>query len=199
MTMRKLNVKFSGLNPLLMNNPQMADPLNGFKKKCATITKKGVRRTDEDHAHLGDLEVEAKVYFNDELGVYIPARWIMASLCKVSNAVAKISKASIRSAVFPVQEKVKLYYLHDDIVKTPFDIVGNPALRHKMLLPQGQVRLPKHCPMFTNWSFSFDLEYDDTVADFADLERILKYGAKYGGFGDFRPTFGKAEAEVTNV
>jgi len=49
------------------------------------------------------------------------------------------------------------------------------------------------------WSFSTVIEFDDTVVDLVGLTSILKRSAMYVGFGDFRPTFGRAKAEVSNV
>ena len=66
-----------------------------------------------------------------------------------------------------------------------------------MILPQGGVRVPKHCPIFHDWSFEFGIDYDDTVLDEDDLLALLKQAAYYGGFGDFRPTFGRCTVEVT--
>jgi hypothetical protein len=43
------------------------------------------------------------------------------------------------------------------------------------------------------------VEFDDTVVDFGSLNRIVERSAMYGGFGDFRPTFGRATAEVKHV
>jgi hypothetical protein len=54
----------------------------------------------------------------------------------------------------------------------------------------------KHVPIFNDWSFSADFEFDDKLIDPESLESIIKHAAKYGGFGDFRPTYGRSIAEV---
>ena len=196
MSIRTLSVKFTGIGPLLLNNPQTVDRFNKFAKRMAEINAKKTRRTDEDYHELGDIEVRSKVYWSKDQGVFIPSRWLMAALCKVSNKVAKIPKADIRASVFPVQDSVSLTYAGQERVKGIEDIVKSSEFRHMMLLPQGQVRIAKHGPIFHKWSFSFDLEFDDTVLDKTDMTRILVHAAQRGGFGDFRPTFGRAEAEV---
>ena len=84
-------------------------------------------------------------------------------------------------------------------VKTITDVVMNSEFRHRMLLKQGQVRVPKDAPIFHDWSFETAVEFDDTVVDMGSLRRIVERSAKYGGFGDFRPTFGRANAEVLDV
>jgi hypothetical protein len=84
-----------------------------------------------------------------------------------------------------------------DRVKTPEDIVKNDEFRHMMTLKQGQVRVVKAVPIFHDWSFVVGLEFDDKMIDPGSLEAIIHHAAKFGGFGDFRPTFGRATAEVT--
>jgi len=197
MAVKEVDVAVNGIAPLLMNNPQTVDRFNKYAKRMSHINAKKTKRTDEDYHELGNIEIRSKIYHNEELGVYVPARWLMAAICKVSNKIAKIPKADIRSAVFPTEEKLELSYDKKELVKTPDDIVGNEFFRHKMILPQGTVRLVKHAPIFHNWSFNTRLEFDDAILDASDLVRIIDYCAFRGGFGDFRPTFGRAEANVT--
>jgi len=198
MSIRTFSVTITGNAPLLLNNPQCVDRFNPFAKRMSEINAKKTRRTDEDYRELGDLEVEAKVYWNEEQGIYIPSRWIMAAMCKVSNKVAKIPKGDIRSSVFPLQDSVSLAFDKQELVKGVVDIVKNGFFRHQMILPQGQIRINKHGPIFHGWSFTFDMEFDDTMMDATDITRILEHAALRGGFGDFRPTFGRATAVVTH-
>jgi hypothetical protein len=105
----------------------------------------------------------------------------------------------MRGGVFATEDKLKLTYDGMDKVKALADVVMNPKFRHRALLPQGQVRVPKDFPIFKNWSFETVIEFDDTVVDFNGLKQVVERTAKYVGFGDFRPTFGRAMAEVTLI
>ena len=192
-------VKIIGSKALLMNNPQCVDRFNKISERMSQINAKRTRRTDEDYHELADLEMQAKTYFDEDgdLGVYVPSRWLMAAMCKVSNKVCKIPKADVRAGVTIRQDNVSLQYTGQDKVKGIMDIIKNHDFRHKMLLPQGQVRIAKYGPIFHDWSFEFDIEFDNTILDKNDITRILDHAAERGGFGDFRPTFGRAIAEVT--
>lgn len=196
MAIQTLNVKMIGDHPLLMANPQCVDRFNPFAKEMARINAKKTRRTDEDYRMLSDIEVRAKVHWDELLGVYVPTTWLMAALCKNAFTLKKISKDKIRGSVFPVTPKVALTYASKDKVRALDDVVGNPEFRYNMNVKQGQVRVMKSMPVFRNWSFETELEFENTQVDPADLKAILEYSAKYGGFGDFRPTFGRATAEV---
>ena len=195
MSIKKLNFTVTGFAPLLLNNPQTADPLNHYSKLIKPITSKASRKTDDDWAELHDLEIRSKIYWDDEIGIYIPGTWIIASIGGVSNSVAKIGKAKIRGGVFMNESKIKLNYKGISKVSDPLDIVKNSDFRHKMILPQGQVRLPKVFPIFHEWSFESSLEFDESVTTSRDLQLMMERAAHYAGYGDFRPTFGRATVE----
>lgn len=197
MAIRTANVSVTGISPLLQNNPQTVDPFNKFAKAKKRITNKRTSKTDDDLLELGDLETESKIYFDDELGVYVPATWLTEAVIAAGFGVAKIGRAKMRGGLFATEPKIKLDYKGINKVKGIADVVKNPMFRHRMLLKQGQVRVPKDAPIFHEWSFSTALEFDDAVVDFGTLSRIVEHAAKYGGFGDFRPTFGRAHAQTT--
>lgn len=188
-------LKYKGLNQLLLNNPQTVDPLNKYSKLLSVINKKRVK-TEEDINHRYELEVAAKIYWSEENHVQIPTSWIVASVGKVSHQLSKIAKASIRSSFFPTKDYVKLYYDGCKSVKNKDDVIYNESLRWLFPTKQGQVKVMKAFPMFDNWSFDVEVEYDDSILPECELIRIAEYAAKYNGFGDFRPTFGRAILEV---
>jgi len=199
MAMRQAMISITGINPLLQNNPQTVDPFNRYTKAKKAITNKRTAKTDDDLIELGNLETESKLYFDDKLGVFVPATWITEAICTTAFAVAKIGRAKMRGGIFATENKIKLNYRSSSKVKTIKDVVMNPDFRHRMLLKQGQVRVPKDAPIFHDWAFSTVIEFDDAVIDLSTLTRVVKHAARYGGFGDFRPTFGRATAEVENV
>jgi len=197
MSIQTMRITVTGINPLLVNNPQTVDTTNEYTKKISKITKKRAK-TEEDIANLRDLEIRAKIYWEDD-AITIPTTWLTSAIHARSFKLEKISKADSRSAVFAVSPNAKLRYAKMNSVKKPEDIVKNHYFRHAMTLKQGQVRICKAMPIFHDWSFETELEFDDTIYDFDVLKNIITNAASYGGFGDFRPTFGRAKAEVELV
>jgi hypothetical protein len=197
--MRTANINITGVSPLLQNNPQTVDRFNGFAKRMSAINAKKTRRTDDDYLELRDLEMESKVYFDREIGIYVPASWLHEAIATAAFKVAKISRADIRGAMFTTEDKIQLLYRDSDKVAAITDVVKNDAFRLMLTLPQGQVRVVKAFPIFHKWSFSTAVEFDDKIIDPDSLTRITEHTAKYGGFGDFRPKFGRAIAEVQHV
>ena len=199
MAIQQARIVVTGISPLLQNNPQTVDPFNHYAKSKKAITNKRTAKTDDDLLELGNLETESKLYFDGDIGVYIPATWITEAIICTGFSVAKIGRAKMRGGLFATEPKIKLKYRGMNKVKTITDVVMNSEFRHRMLLKQGQVRVPKDAPIFHDWSFETAVEFDDTVVDMGSLRRIVERSAKYGGFGDFRPTFGRANAEVLDV
>lgn len=196
MAIRTANVSVTGISPLLQNNPQTVDPFNYYAKAKKRITNKRTAKTEDDLLELGNLETESKIYFDADLGVYVPATWLTEAVIATGFGVAKIGRQKMRGGLFATEPKIKLRYRGQEKVRAISDVVQNPEFRHRMLLKQGQVRVPKDAPIFHAWSFDTALEFDDSVVDFGSLSRIIEHAAKYGGFGDFRPTFGRAQAVV---
>jgi hypothetical protein len=189
--MQTLRFRIEGVDSLLLNNPQTVDPTNDYAREKKKITGKRTK-TDEDLENLRRLDVASKTYFDSEMGVYVPSTWIIASIAGTSWSKSKISKANIRSGVFMGEPKIKLNYAGQERVRTLDDISGNPEFQITQILKQGQVRIAKNAPIFHNWSFETELEFDPSVIDRQTLIDILTHAASYGGFGDFRPTYGRA-------
>ena len=195
--METISFRINGTGTLLMNNPQTVDPFNGYAQKIKPLrSKRG--KTDEQLLTLRTLEIESKLYMNDELGIYVPTSWVMSAVAQTSFKKAKIAKKDIRAGVFCDESKAKLNFRGSKKIKTKRDISGNPEFYVTMLIKQGQVKVPKSTPEFDEWSFQTSLTFDPKVIDKRTLVDILTYCCEYGGFGDFRPTFGRASLEMLN-
>jgi len=192
--MKNLKCKVVGHNEIRINNPQSADPLNKYAKEMKGFT--AIRKkTDSDIEAMRNLEVESKLYFNEEIGVWIPSTWIMASIAGESFKQCKISKKNTRGAVFLNDFKVKLTYNGMKKVKTISDLVLNPDFRTTELLKQGMVKIAKSTPTFDGWSFEINFDFDEEVFTDSEIKKILKVAVERNGFGDFRPTYGRGSIE----
>ena len=189
----EIKLTITGTLPLLMNNPQVVDPFNKFKKEMVLITNKK-KKTDDDLLHLRKLEIASKIYWEEGKGVCVPASWLIASVAAVAFKRSKISKATIRSCLTASEDYFKLSYSGSEKVKKADDIVLNEEFTKIMILKQKDVKICKAVPCFHNWSFNAVLTLDEDTINRKELQDLLDYSSKYVGFGDFRPTFGKAEA-----
>ena len=198
MAIQQARITITGIGPLLQNNPQTVDPFNRYTKMKKPLTSKK-SKTEEDLIELGNLDTESKLFFDSEIGVYVPTRWLTEQIVTSAFGIIKVGKDKMRGGIFATEDKAKLTYEGMNKVKAVQDIVYDSQFRHRMILPQQNIRIVKDFPIFHKWSFSTVLEFDDTVVDLTGLTNIIKRSAVYVGFGDFRPTFGRAKAEVENV
>lgn len=191
--MKSLTIVLTGTNSILLDNPQVADPLLACSQELKTLSKKR-NKTVEDIKEIEDVTMKYSVYWNDDFnGVYIPQSHLMASMCKISNEVAKVSKAKFRSYVFIDHWHHKLNYTGSKQIKSLNDLVANPSFRYRTMgAGAGGARVPMVSSKFDDWSLSFEVTYDDTQLDLASLKAIATRAFTYGGLGKWRPTFGRA-------
>jgi hypothetical protein len=64
-------VEIEGITPLLIHNGRTANPLDELTKKFQVLTYKR-KKTDEDHEKILDIQWQASLYWNDEIGLYMP-------------------------------------------------------------------------------------------------------------------------------
>ncbi len=199
MAIKTLKAKFTGFSPLLMNNPQGINPMNKLLKLDQAANKKyKASKTDENFEAQCKTGIALRLFWDDEHGVYVPTRWVTAQIAKHSFKRCKISKDNARAGVFTVSNHAKLEYDGMKKVKTMTDITKNERFQTLIFQKIGAVKVPKAMPIFHQWSFEVELEYDNTIIDLEQLTDILQYGAKYNGYGDFRPSYGRALCEVTD-
>ena len=198
MAIKNLTVKFTGFSPLLMNNPQGIDPTNKLLKLDQAANKKyKASKTDENFEAQCRTGIALRLFWSDDTGVFVPTRWVTAQIAKHSFKRCKVSKDNARAAVFTTSDKTKLTYDGMNKVKTMVDVTNNNNFQTMIFQKIGQVKVPKAMPIFHKWSFEVELEYDNTIIDLEQLTDLLEYGAKYNGYGDFRPTYGRCTAEVS--
>lgn len=101
-------MKWTGIRPLLMSNGLMVDPLNEFVKRRKEITRKGKRMTDADHEELYRLGWEGALYYDDQVGPFIPNDNIEACL-KFGARKMKLGKET-EAAILVADEIVRLEY-----------------------------------------------------------------------------------------
>lgn len=183
-----------------MNNPQTVDRFNSFARRISVINAKKTRRTDDDYLELRATWRWSRKPTSTPSTEFTSQRpWLAEAIASAAFKVAKISRADIRGAMFTATDKAKLAYRDSDKVQSITDVVKNEAFRIALTLaPRPGVRLVKAFPIFHKWSFAVDLEFDDKIIDPDSLTRIVEHTAKYGGFGDFRPKFGRAVAKVSH-
>ena len=189
--MKVAKCKWMGISPLLMNSNQTVNPFHPVSVQKKPLTSKR-KKTEEDILKLLDLDYEGSLYYDSDVGVYVPAICVEATL---RNGAKKIRKGSdVKSCVFVSPDFIELIYdgpsdleglLKDDRFKDVRPVV---VQRASML---------KCRPRFDKWEINFDLTFDPKIFNDEDIELITDIAGRQIGLCDYRPRYGRFEAIIS--
>lgn len=188
--MSRFRMTCVGTKPLLMHNARLSNPLDDVAKSMKRITAKRIK-TDEDHEELARLEHMGGLYFDPEIGPYMPGQNFERCLVDA----ARITKAGkkIERGVFVDTDVNPISY------DGPRDIDGlwkDENFRHAASVKVGTNRVTRTRPQFRTWAVEAEGEYDPTVISLVELGEIATTAGLMIGLGDWRPRFGRFSATV---
>ncbi len=182
---RLFRATIEGTGSLLMHNGQLANPRNPWSKKIKEYSSKR-KKTDEDHEKIAELEFQGGLYFDDEMGPFIPSEAI-EGMMKAGAKKKKLGKA-FASCVLTEGERFKLNY------KGPRDRDGlwkDENFHHECLAVVGMARVVRTRARFRAWSVTFDISLIPGEVNPVDIEAAIEDAGKYCGLCDYRPKFGR--------
>jgi hypothetical protein len=132
-------------------------------------------------------EAEKSMYFDNEIGCYIPSKQLRAGLVKgavnfkVKGRMGKTYKDMVNATIEIEPDKIPLGkktfdYNHQEFVK----IQRSQILRSRPAFKKG-------------WEAEFSLLVMDDQMQKDILKEIVVYAGKFVGIGDWRPHFGRFE------
>ena len=187
--MKTINMKWTGIRPLLMHNGHLVDATNSYVKGIKKITDKGSKKmTDKDRMDRDRLEWEGSLYWDEELGPVIPSDNI--ERCLQLGAQKQRKGKDVQAAVLCSEPLVKLHY---DGPRNKDKLFASDRFTLKKSIRVQQSRLIRTRPMFpTGWWIEFSVEYDPSVIsdDSLIMDAAIDAGALVG-LGDWRPKFGR--------
>lgn len=193
--MERLTMKFQGVSPLLMHSARGADPLDPLARRMKELSSQR-KKTDEVHALMARTEWELGLYFDDELGVYLPTTNLRA--CVVEGA--KLSKLgmAVKRGTMVDSDRTKLVFKGP---KTIEELWEAGTFRDARTVVVGQARVMRTRPIFrAPWSVEFCLLFDATVIQRDQILESAKAAGAMVGLGDFRPpcggSYGRFSVEV---
>lgn len=187
--MEIIKIKLIGSRPLLMHADVFADPLNPLTKAHKALTSKR-KKTDDDHEAIAQSEWRGGMYFDEELGPYIPGVNIEAAMV-AGGKLSKLGTQLKRSAEV-MDDRCKLEYDGPRTVQALWDQGFYDARSVKV----SQSRLMRYRPIFRHWSLTCEIAFDPESIDRAEVVKCLRDGGQYCGIGDYRPKFGRFDVEV---
>jgi hypothetical protein len=194
----KVRINGQGNTPLLMHNVQLASPMNKYAKRLSALTsaKASSKRTDQDRIEIARVEFEGGLYFDDEVGPYIPAKWMSKNLLDAARRGRRGKLVEEGVMVAPGSLINPLAYNGPRDIDGLWDGGDSPFVDFATVRV-GMAKVDRCRPIFNNWAFEIDFDIEDGVIDFATFEDIAKIGSRLG-VGDYRTgSYGRFTAKVT--
>lgn len=187
--MQTIRFRLKGETPLLQHNVRLANPLDPFAKQISAIAKKR-NKTDADYAALAPLEFEGGMYFDKEIGPYVPGAWIDRML---ENAGKREKLGSTFKAYAQcLADKIPIEYEGPRTLKGLWE---NGYYWTTMVGVQ-QRKTTRTRPMFQQWAIQVQIFYDEEALDAVQIIRTIERAGLAVGLGDYRPRYGKFVHEV---
>lgn len=186
-------LRLDGESPLLMSSGE-ADR-EGDTYRAYRDLSKARSKTVEQEARLRELEWYTRLYFDAELGPYVPGKNIK-ELLRSAATKWKLGEAVKRSLVVP-EYRIPLIY---DGPRTAEEL-WSEGFRYTTMVANagaGSGRVERTRPCFERWSVEAEIAYDPEELDSHAVENIVARSEKYG-LGDYRPEFGAFTASLSIV
>lgn len=187
----KVNAYVTGTRPLIMHNVQLASPINKFAQAMKEISAKRIK-TDEDRVELAHLEFIGSLYYDSQLGPYIPGTMVFAALREGARLTRSGKK--IERGVDVVELTHPLIY---EGPRTPEELWNDSNFVDTRSVRVQSARVDRTRPIFNRWNVEFDLMCDPEVVDENEIKRIIQNAGSFAGFGDYRQMYGRFTATVT--
>ncbi|HDZ74351.1 MAG TPA: hypothetical protein ENH55_16625 [Aurantimonas coralicida] len=185
--METIHYEITGTAPLLMQSERTVNPFDPLTKAMKVITGKK-KKTEEDKMDLARLEFEAGLYFDADLGPYIPGLNLDAMIRDAAK-LSKLGKA-VQRGTMVVEDKNRLEYDGPRSIAKLWADERFVDLRSAVVQ---RARIMRCRPIFRAWRVAFTVALDPKILDAAEVRRIVTDAGRYIGLGTYRPRFGRFE------
>ena len=191
----KVRLTATGTRPLLQHNVQLASPLNRYSKALKAANSKRTK-TDEDRVAIARIEFEGSLYFDEQVGPFIPGQNVLASLVeggRLTKAGKKIERGvMIEDLVLPL------------VYRGPRDVEGLWGGGESEFVDMRTVVVQRNkvdrCrPIFREWAFEADILIDPSVIDLDEFTDVARNAGAMAGIGDYRRLFGRFDVRVQEL
>lgn len=170
--------------PLIVHNGLLADRDYEWTRQLSAVTGKR-KKTDEDHAEVARLEWRGGLYYDAEVGPYLPGdnvRRCLLDAARLSRDGKLIERGVLRLS--------KLNRLEYEGPRDPEKMWADGRFTHRAMVKVTTSKVARTRPKFDGWSAVVEVTFDSTVLDRRDLLRIAEAAGQYIGIGDGRPFYG---------
>ena len=176
-----MKAEITGITPMILHNGRTANPLDPYAKKMKALTSKR-NKTDEDIEELLLVQWESALYWNDEIGLYMPSENLYAAFYKA----AKKFKLGVKCSAVSFPEAIG--YPIKTTNATNFQAMkGDPNNKFIKTVVVQKSKTISCRPIFNTWALDFSLEFETTTIDANEIKTILVCMAQRIGLGVWTP------------
>jgi len=187
--MKTVNLKLTGVAPLLMHNARLADPTDPITREKSKIAK-GKNKTEETLMAIKELEWRGGLYVDEQGHPSLPADVILATIVQGARK-AKLGKEA-SAAVYCDQAFFPLEY---DGPKDIKKLYADGRFCDYRTVAQQRQRIMRARPIFRSWSCKVTLQVDEEILNPEQAREAMIAAGSRVGVGDFRPRYGRFTVE----
>lgn len=188
--MSVLTVRIEGTAPLLMQAETLANPLNERAREHKAVAGKR-KKSEEDYLWLLQDEWELNMYYDPDMGPYLPGLNIEACIAEAGK-IQRLGK-TIKQAVRVVDDKHKIEFDGPRSMEKMWKSGQHTDVRGVRVTTSKVMRCR---PIFLKWATEFDVEFMEDVLDRSSLVKVIEDAGRLIGVGTYRPRFGRFNVEV---
>lgn len=176
----RIHLRLTGRTGLIFHNPRLADKQDPFTKAIAEVTDKR-KKTDDDEAEIAKLQWYGGIYFEPDIGVYVPTYAILRSFER--GGVPTREGSTVIRSVAMTTDRVPLVY------SGPRDLDGlwaREEFRHRALVGVKQSKVVRTRPIFRQWSLDVELELLTSIMNLDNFIRVTETAGLAEGLLDAR-------------
>ena len=185
--------RLEGITPLLMSSGEADRESDTFKAYRMLSKKRG--KTTEDESRLRELEWYTRLYFDEQIGCYIPGKNVKELL---RSAATKWKKGEdVKRSLIVPEYRIPLIY---DGPREPAELWKAGFSYVAMVANAGasKGRVERCRPCFAKWELVTEIAFDPEDLTDDEVEAFVSRSQKYG-LGDYRPDFGAFNASLKFV
>ena len=198
MAYKQIKIKVTGIQPLLLNNIQTANPLNKWAKALKEVTSKK-KKTDSDTLEIIRLQFMASWYVDEDGRYVLPSENLLKSFESGAKEFKKGSK--IVENVQIIEDNLVLNF--DGMDKSLDELYDNGESKYVDTRICGissgfgsKAKVLATRAIIDKWHVTATLIYDEDQIDLNDIIRAAEIGGQRKGVGTYRRRYGRYKVEL---